>query len=51
MNEEIMLLKKSLDGIELSEDEVRFVKWICGWDVWTVHQLTQLIKKCRISGN
>lgn len=48
MSEEyLMMLKKALEGIELTEDEDRIIKWIAGWDLFTVQQFLQIIKKCR----
>lgn len=44
-------LKKSLEGIDLTEDEDRLIKWIAGWDLWTAQQFVQIIKKCRIPVN
>lgn len=52
MSEEFLKeLKKILEGIELTEDEDRLIKWIAGWDLWTVQQFTQIIKKCRMPAN
>lgn len=47
--ENLKILKKALDGIELTEDEVRLIKWIAEWDLWTIQQFTQIIEKCRES--
>ena len=44
-------IKKELEGIELTEDEERLIKWIAGWDLWTVQQFRQIIKKCCESDN
>lgn len=44
-------IKKALEGIELTEEEIRLVEWIAGWDLWTVQQFRQIIKKCRDSDN
>ena len=52
MSEEYLkILEKALGGIELTEEENRLVKWIAGWDLWTVQQFRQIIKKCRESDN
>jgi len=47
--EYLKILKKALEGIELTEEENRLVKWIAGWDLWTVQQALQIIEKCRKS--
>lgn len=49
--EYLKILEKALDGIELTEEENRLVEWIAGWDLWTVQQFGQIIKKCRESDN
>lgn len=52
MSEEYLkILEKALEGIELTEEENRLVEWIAGWDLWTVQQFGQIIKKCRESDN
>lgn len=52
MREEYLkVLQKSLEGIELTVEEDRFIKWISGWDLWTVHILAQIIVKCRKTEN
>lgn len=43
----LQILEKSLEGIELTEDEYRVIEWIAGWDLWTVKTIAQIIKKCR----
>lgn len=48
MSEEYLILKKSLEGIALTEEEDRLIKWIAGWDLWTVQQFVQIIFKCRM---
>lgn len=46
MSEEyLIILKKALKGIALTEDENKLIKWIAGWDLWTVQQFVQIIKK------
>ena len=36
MSEEyLIILKKALKGIALTEDENKLIKWIAGWDLWT----------------
>lgn len=47
MDELLKILKNALEGIELTEEETRFLKWISGWDRWTVQRFAQIIKKCR----
>lgn len=47
MDEYLKMLEIALEGIELTEDEGRLIKWIAGWDLWTVQQFVQIIKKCR----
>lgn len=49
--EYLKILEKALEGIELTEEENRLVEWIAGWDLWTVQQFRQIIKKCRESDN
>lgn len=50
MSEEYLkTLEKALEGIALTEEENRLLKWIAGWDLWTVQQFVQIIKKCRES--
>lgn len=50
MSEEFLKeLKEILEGIELTEDEDRLIKWIAGWDLWTMQQFLQIIIKCRKS--
>ena len=49
MKEKSKILECALEGIQLSEDEVRLVEWITGWDLWTVQQLSQIVEKCRMS--
>lgn len=44
MKEKSKILECALEGIQLSEDEVRLVEWITGWDMWTVQQFVQIIK-------
>lgn len=51
MSEEYLIIKKALKGIALTEEEDRLIKWIAGWDLWTVQQLVQIIKKCRLPEN
>ena len=41
------MLKRILKGVELSCDELQFLKWLSGWDIWTVQQMVSIIKKCR----
>ena len=48
MSEEYLILKISLEGIALTEEEDRLIKWIAGWDLWTVQQFVQIIFKCRM---
>lgn len=48
MQEEYLeVIEKLFEGIELTAEEDRFIKWIAGWDLWTVQQFLQIIKKCR----
>ena len=47
---ELLLLEQTLDGIELTEEDSRFLRWICGWDHWTAEQFRQIIGKCRGMG-
>lgn len=47
MDEYLKILDKALEGIDLTEDEGRLIKWIAGWDLWTVRQFVQIIEKCR----
>ena len=51
MKEKSKILECALEGIQLSEDEVRLVEWIMEWDMWTVQQFVQIIKKCRLPEN
>lgn len=53
MDKEVYLamLKKSLEGIELTDDEERFIQWIAGWDIWTIQNLVHLFNKCRNFGD
>lgn len=51
LEEDLKILEKALEGIELTEEENRLVEWIAGWDLWTVRQFRQIIKKCRESDN
>ena len=43
MKEKSKILECALEGIQLSEDEVRLVEWITGWDLWTVQQFSQIV--------
>ncbi|BDF45163.1 hypothetical protein CE91St56_22860 [Lachnospiraceae bacterium] len=45
MSEEYLILKKAIEGIKLTEDEDRLIKWIAGLDLWTVQQFVQIILK------
>ena len=45
------ILEKALAGIELTEEDTRFMKWIAGWDDWTVQRFVGIIKKCREADN
>ncbi len=49
MPEEYLIIKKALKGIALTEEEDRLIKWIAGWDLWTMQQFLQIIIKCRKS--
>lgn len=49
MDEYLKILDKALEGIDLTEDEGRLIKWIAGWDLWTVQRFVQIIEKCRRS--
>jgi len=40
-------LMQSVEGIDLTEEEQRFLYWIAGYDKWTVDNLCSVIKKCR----
>lgn len=52
MSEEyLIILKKALKGIDLTEEEDRLIKWIAGWDSWTLQQFVQIIFKCRMPEN
>ena len=51
LEEDLKILEKALEGIELTEEENRLVEWIAGWDLRTVRQFRQIIKKCRESDN
>lgn len=51
MEEKSKILECALEGIQLTEDEIRLVEWIAGWDLWTVKQFMQIIKKCRLLAN
>ena len=42
MKEKSKILECALEGIQLSEDEVRLVEWITGWDLWTQPPKSQL---------
>lgn len=43
------LLDKALEGIVLTEDEKKLIKWILGWDRSVVERFANIIKKCRES--
>lgn len=43
----LQILKNALEGIELSPDDAKTVKWIAGWGDGTVQRFVQIIKKCR----
>lgn len=47
MDRNIKIIEKELEGIELDEDDTRLIKWISDWDLWTVNQFVEIIKKCR----
>ena len=32
-------------GVELTEDEIRILNWITGWDRWTVEHLRSALQK------
>ena len=38
---------ESLEGIELSEKESDFLKWLSGWEKSTVDNFISIIKKAR----
>lgn len=48
-NDLLKILRNALDGIKLTEDEERLIKWIAGWDLSTVQILSQLFIKCQKS--
>lgn len=47
MKKNIEMIEQTLDGIELTEANRRFVNWISDWDLWTVNQFIEIIKRCR----
>lgn len=47
MDRNIKIIEKELEGVELNEDDTRLIKWISDWDLWTVNQFVEIIKKCR----
>lgn len=40
------ILQCALEGIELTEEETRLLKWIAEWDGSIVRRFVQIIKKC-----
>lgn len=51
MSEEYLTgIKKALEGIELTEEDMRLIEWISNWDRWTVDQFVEICKKCRKNG-
>ena len=43
-------LKSALDGIELTEQEERYIRWLAGMDQETVETFAGLFEKCRAEG-
>ena len=42
-------LRSALAGIELTEQEERYIRWLAGWDLETVETFAGLFEKCRKS--
>jgi hypothetical protein len=40
-------LRSALDGIELTDQEDRYLYWLSGWDLETVETFAGLFEKCR----
>ncbi|MDP9822789.1 hypothetical protein [Nocardioides massiliensis] len=40
----------ALTGVDLTEDEERFVAWMAGWDDSTVDRLINVLRKVRAGG-
>lgn len=40
-------LRSALEGIELTEQEDRYLYWLSGWDLETVETFAGLFEKCR----
>ncbi|MDF2908771.1 MAG: hypothetical protein K0R34_4092 [Herbinix sp.] len=45
------MLMRAVDGIELTESEIRILKWLAGWDGFAVDNVCSIIKKCREARN
>lgn len=43
-------LKSALDGIELTDQEVRYLSWLARMDQETVETFAGLFEKCRAEG-
>ena len=44
------MLLQAVDGIPLTDQELRILKWLSGLDGYTVEPICSIIKKCRREG-
>lgn len=40
-------LLEALEGIDLTDDEQKIIKWLAGWDLYTVANIVTIVEKCR----
>ena len=45
----LVTMFETLEGIELTEDEGDFLKWLSGWEQPTVDNFISIVKKTRSS--
>lgn len=43
----LVTMFESLEGIELTENEGNFLKWLSGWEQSTIDNFINIIKKAR----
>lgn len=47
MERNLEIILEALTGIELTESEMKTIRWLAGWDLYTAEQISRIINKCR----
>ena len=47
-DERLEIILESLEGIELSEEEMKFIEWISKWDIDTMNYFISIVHKLKL---